>query len=79
MLELEPTEAERLLVPKQLNGAMPISEADRLIRMGRLADVLDDNDRVILQGEIGLTRQECALLKGVWCKMRDRRMARRRR
>ena len=34
VLELEPTEAERLLMPSQLNGAMPLIEADRLIRAG---------------------------------------------
>ena len=79
VLELEPTEAERLLVPKHLNGAMPINEVDKLVRQGRLADVLEQNDRVVLQGSLGLTATECALLKNVWGKMRDRRMARRRR
>ncbi len=78
VLELEPTEAERLLVPKQLNGAMPIAEVDRLVRSGRLDEVLDENDRIVLQGSLGLTAADCGLLKTVWAKMRDRRMARRR-
>lgn len=79
VLELEPTEAERLLVPKRLNGAMPIEEADKLIRRGQLVDVLDHNDQVILRQTIGMTQSECRLLKAVWAKMRDRRLARRRR
>lgn len=78
VLELEPTEAERLLVPKQLNGAMPIAEADRLVRSGRLADVLEENDRLVLKGSLGLSSDECKMLKGIWAKMRDRRMARKR-
>ena len=78
VLELEPTEAERLLVPKRLNGAMPIVEVDRLIRDGRLADVLDFNDRVVLQDSVGLTKSDCSTLKKVWIKMRERRMSRRR-
>ena len=40
VLELEPTEAERLLMPAKLNGAMPLAEADRLTRSGRLDDLL---------------------------------------
>lgn len=78
VLELEPTEAERLLAPRLLNGAMPIEEADRLVRAGRLAEVLEHNDRVVLQGSLGLTKADCAKLKRIWAKMRDRRMSRRR-
>jgi adenine-specific DNA methylase len=79
VLELEPTEAERLLVSRRLNGAMPIDEADRLIRQGRLAEVLDHNDRVILQDTLGLSPRECTMLKQIWSKMRNRRRARKRR
>jgi len=79
VLELEPTEAERILVPKELNGAIPIEDVDRLVRDGRLADVLDHNDREVLEKHLGLSRAECAVLKRVWAKMRDRRRARGRR
>jgi hypothetical protein len=79
VLELEPTEAERLLVPRHPDGAMPIDEADKLVRSGRLADVLDYNDRVVLQHSLGLSRFECAMLRKVWSRMRDRRIGRRRR
>lgn len=78
VLELEPTEAERLLMPATLNGAMPLGEADKLMRAGRLDDVLDHNARVVLMEHMGLSAAECALLKGVWVKMRDRRMSRKR-
>lgn len=78
VLELEPTEAERLLMPAQLNGAMPLAEADKLIRAGRLDTVLEENARIVLMEHMGLSAVECALLKSVWTKMRDRRMSRRR-
>jgi adenine-specific DNA methylase len=78
VLELEPTEAERLLMPAQLNGAMSLTEADKLIRAGRLDDVLEENAREVLMEHMGLSATECAILKGVWTKMRDRRMSRRR-
>jgi len=79
VLELEPTEAERLLVPKKLNGAMPLDEADKLVRQGLLTEVLEYNDRVVLQEALGLSTRDSTMLKQIWAKMRDRRMARKRR
>lgn len=78
VLELEPTEAERLLMPAKLNGAMPLDEADTLIRSGRLDTVLEENARVVLMGHMGLSEADCTLLRDIWTKMRDRRMGRRR-
>ncbi|CAM5613678.1 Modification methylase Eco57IB [Aquamicrobium terrae] len=78
VLELEPTEAERLLMPAKLNGAMPLTEVDHLVRAGRLDSVLEENARVILRDHMGLSTAECTLLKSVWTKMRDRRNSRRR-
>jgi adenine-specific DNA-methyltransferase len=78
VLEVEPTEAERLLMPATLNGAMPLEECDRLTRAGRIEDVLEENARVILHGHMGLSERETRILRGIWIKMRDRRLARRR-
>jgi adenine-specific DNA-methyltransferase len=78
VLELEPTEAERLLMPSQLNGAMPLIEADRLVRAGQLDAVLQENARIVLKGHMGLSSSDCVILRDIWIKMRDRRMARRR-
>jgi adenine-specific DNA-methyltransferase len=78
VLELEPTEAERLLVPKTLTDAMSLTECDRLVRDGRLDDVLNENARLILKHHMGLSQRECQQLRIIWERMRDRRMARRR-
>lgn len=79
VLELEPTEAERLLMPATLNGAIPLRECDRLIRAGRLDEVLEENARIVLMGHMGLSKSDCFTLRDIWTKMRDRRNARRRR
>lgn len=76
VLELEPTEAERLLVPRQLVESMPLEEVDRLVRAGRLGEVLTENDRLVLRNGIGLSRRECASLGRIWDKMRERRVSR---
>jgi len=78
VLELAPTEAERLLMPANLGAALPLDECDRFVRVDRLNDVLEQNDRLVLR-EIGLSASECRMLRNVWGKMRDRRLARRRR
>jgi hypothetical protein len=78
VLELEPTEAERLLMPTTLNGAMPLTECDKLMRAGRLDEVLEANAQVVLQGHMGLSKRDCLILRDIWVKMRDRRNARKR-
>lgn len=78
VLELEPTEAERLLIPAKLGTGLPITECDRLIRAGRLEEVLEENDRLILREGLGLTQGECETLRHIWDRMRNRRLNRRR-
>jgi adenine-specific DNA-methyltransferase len=77
VLELEPTEAERLLIPRHVKPGMPVAEIDRLVREGRMADVLRENDRLVLQAA-GLSKADCRMLKEIWVRMRDRRRSRRR-
>lgn len=80
VLELEPSEAERTLVPAHLSeNALPLKEVDRLVRAGRLDEALKANDGHVLIDGLGLSETDCAMLDRVWRKMRDRRMARRRR
>ena len=78
VLELEPTEAERLLVPAKLGSALPLNECDRLVREGRLDEVLQENERLVLREHMGLSRRDGQTLRRIWEKMRDRRLARRR-
>ena len=78
VLELEPTEAERLLMPAKLGPAMSLQEADRLVRQDRLSDVLEENNRAVLMGQMGLSRGDCRMLQMIWEKMRNRRLGRRR-
>ncbi len=77
VLELEPTETERLLMPCDLQQGMPVPEIDRLVREGRIADVLHENDRLVLQAA-GLSKADCKLLQQIWTRMRNRRLLRKR-
>ncbi|MEX0806702.1 MAG: N-6 DNA methylase [Candidatus Binatia bacterium] len=78
VLELEPTEAERLLMPAKLGPALPLDECDKLVRAGRLEDALLENDKLVLVEHMGLFRRDCKMLRSIWERMRNRRLARRR-
>lgn len=78
VLELEPTEAERLLMPdaKALAAAIPLAEADEMIRKGKIAALLEANDAKVLRGELGLSVADCNTLKAAWLRMQGRRFNR---
>jgi adenine-specific DNA-methyltransferase len=78
VLELEPTEAEHLLVPKNLAPVVPLRDVDCMIRAGKLDDLLQENDKLLLEGQLGLSEADCRILRNIWTKMRDRRMMRKR-
>lgn len=79
VLELEPTEAERVLIPRPLSDeALDLAKVDHLVRGGKLEETLEENDRRILVQQMGLSHRDCAMLKRIWKKMRDRRMSRKR-
>ncbi len=79
ILAVEPTEAERLLVPARVLPAMPIKECDDLVRRGHLNELLRENSRLVLIDGIGISESDCETLKGIWNRMKERRLRRGRR
>ena len=79
ILALEPSEAERLLVPAQVLPAMAIEECDELVRSGRLHELLQENSRLVLIDGLGLSKRDCDILKEIWNRMKERRLRRGRR
>ena len=79
VLELEPTEAERLLIPTELAEALPIETCDDLVRSGYLKDLLMENSKRVLVDSVGLSMKECDMLRQIWDRMRNRRHSRGRR
>ena len=78
VLELEPTEAERLLVPSRLVAGLPVEELDSMIRAGKLRQAIDANDDLVLRQGLGLTTGDIAVLRSAWDTMRERRHGRKR-
>ncbi len=72
VLELVPSEIERLLVPVPSGLATDINGLDNLVRSRTTDIVLEHQSRLIL-GAIGLTREDQDELMSGWSKLRDRR------
>jgi adenine-specific DNA methylase len=77
VLELEPREAEALPFPDPhaLTRA-DAKEVDSLLRAGKLIAALDYVDARLLVQSLGLDRDLVSTLRGVWVRLRDRRLTR---
>lgn len=78
VLELEPNEAERLPLPLGLAGELDLNAADEWLRTGKPVEaLLDKHDATLLKAELGLSKSDVSLLRGMWLKLRNRRIERR--
>ena len=78
VLELEPTEAESLPFPKPTGQPLPIDELDAWARRKGVQHVLAEIDRLVLK-PVGLNTNEMQVLRGIWRRLYQRRIARKRR
>ena len=72
VLELVPSEIEKLLIPIAPRSEIDLVALDEAVRVGSMIDVLADNGRVVLS-EIGLTTREQDRLFEAWFALRNRR------
>lgn len=78
VLELEPTEAENLLIPKiSSQSRLPFDEVDGLVRKKNTIAALDLMDSIVLK-EAGLNHKQIQILRSIWLKLKNRRNSRNR-
>ncbi|MBN2007011.1 MAG: class I SAM-dependent methyltransferase, partial [Anaerolineae bacterium] len=77
VLTFEPSEAERLPLPLSNAEQLDLVHFDQLLREGNIEAVLDVTDRVLLREGLGLSAKQVGMLRGIWVKLRDRRINRR--
>lgn len=76
VLELEPTEAEKLPLPLNDVDGLPFNEVNRLLGADQLDQALDLVDRTLLYERVGLSWSEIRALRGIWQKLMRRRNGR---
>jgi adenine-specific DNA-methyltransferase len=77
VLTFEPSEAEYLPLPLRDAEKLNLDEIDVLLRNGDINAVLDITDPILLGDGLGLSKKEIQQLRGIWQKLRDRRIYRR--
>ena len=76
VLELEPGEAENLLVPYRFARQLDIEYIDTQLRAGDLKAALDHSDDVLLRRGCGLSRRDLTRIRAGLNKLRSRRQRR---
>lgn len=77
ILELEPSEAEELMLPDPaLVSDDLVDQVDRLVREKRIDDALDLVDRELLMKELDFPEDDVRTARTVWETLRDRRNGR---
>jgi hypothetical protein len=78
MLKLEPTEAEKLLIPCPTDVSFRLQdiadEVDSLLRRGADANAARLADRAVLEQGIGISSKECATLRQAAAYLQARRV-----
>jgi adenine-specific DNA-methyltransferase len=76
VLTFEPTECERLPLPLVRAEQLDLDAIDQRVRKDDLEAVLDVTDKILLIEGLGLSPVEAKMLRGIWEKLRDRRIQR---
>jgi len=82
VLKMEPKEAERVVIPdvRDNREITSISEkVDSLIRKGKVIDALEILNEILLEGELGLHRNEIETITEVWEHLKKNRLEKSRR
>lgn len=76
VLELEPNEAEKLPIPLKGAEKLDLQELHSLLLENNIDAVLEITDKVLLIDGLGLSENEVKMIRGIWQKLRDRRINR---
>ncbi len=76
VLTFEPSEAERLPLPLVGAEKLDLDVIDEKVRKDDITTVLDVTDKILLVKGLGLSFYEAKMLRGIWEKLRDRRIKR---
>ncbi len=77
VLELQPSEAEKVPVPYDYGCKLDFNVVNKLIIENDINGVLKLTDKVLLEEGLGLEHDDAVILRGIWTKLSSRRINRR--
>ena len=79
VLTFEPGEMRKIRIPMKMSEYLDLQKIDQLQRDGKIEEILQYTDKILLHDGLGLSEYEIVLLRSIWNKLRDRRMTRKNR
>lgn len=79
VLTFEPGEMRKIRIPMKMSEHLDLQKIDQLQRDGKIEEILQYTDKILLHDGLGLSEYEIVLLRSIWNKLRDRRMTRKNR
>lgn len=76
VLTFEPGEVRKIKIPMQNADMLDFVLIDRYVRNGQIDALLEYTDRILLEQGLGLTYDEVLQLRGIWNRLSNRRMNR---
>lgn len=76
VLTFEPGEMRKMRIPMHCSEELDLEQIDMWQRNGKIEKILSYTDEILLHKGLGLSKHEVSLLHGIWSKMRDRRLSR---
>ena len=76
VLTFEPGEMRKIRIPMKMSEHLDLQKIDQLQRDGKIEEILQYTDKILLHDGLGLSEYEIVLLRSIWNKLRDRRMTR---
>lgn len=76
VLTFEPNEIRKLKIPIKNSEKLNLKEIDKNITNNEIEKTLDENDKVLLEEGIGLSKKDIAMLRNIWKKLSERRINR---
>jgi len=76
VLELYPSEIADLPFPIKGASELSIKYIDEILKKEGIEAILENTDRILLRERLGLSLKQVKILRNIWCKLRDRRIQR---
>jgi len=76
VLTFEPGEVRKLMIPMVGSSKLDFELIDRLAKENQIEEILNYTDRILLEEHLNLSHEEVLLLRGVWDRLSNRRIER---